>query len=138
VVDYTAIWDSFIDEVDIYDIQTPEELAEALDKWLSPNVGRKHPERREHAIEVLTEDFWQRRVELAETLPERLTLEFFPETPEKRPLIQTAIERALRFPAEESARRFGAFYGTLSGAIRRGEISAEEVRDLYRYLLGKL
>jgi len=138
MADYSRVWDAFSEDVDLDEIESLSDLQRALDEWLSPNVGKKNPEARLRAIERLTEDFWPRIIERFETFHERVAWEFFPEEVEKRELVETAIQRALRFPTEEVKRRFGAFYGTLSGALRKGLIEAEEVREIWQMLRGGL
>jgi len=135
---YSRVWDIFSEQVNVDEIESITELQQRLDDWLSPTVGKKNPEARMRAIEKLTEDFWPRLIERAETLPKRLGLELFPEEVEKRELLERAVERALRFPEEAYHQRFGAFWGTLSGALRKGLFTSEEVREAWLFVRGRL
>lgn len=127
---YEKVWDRFMSDVDIELLKTPSEFQRVLLDWLNPNIKR-----RIEAVQKLTEEFWERRLREIEELPKRLAWEYFPERVDVRDVAELAIERALRFPAEERNKRFGAFYGTFSGLLRKGVVRTSELIDLFRYIV---
>jgi len=133
---YEELWDRFSDDIDMTDIYTKQDLAEKLDEWLSPFVGKKNKENRQVAVEKLTERFWNDVLDYFQEQPRYIVMNVFQEEPEISPEIaktaETAVERASRFAT--NTQRWASILGTLKPLYQKGIITLDKLRQIYEYI----